>query len=157
MDEERSSGWWNENREDDGRPVEDPGAGARVGTEEGMPAPIDIRDTYGNAAPSVGNARGTDVADVEMPEGGPYPLPERLDRPFAAAPPGVTPGEPTRDPSLSRAVDMANAGLDPAAQGFDRSAEGPPPGPLGPDVKEQPAGAEGEPAGQYGSSGSPTG
>lgn len=154
MDEQRAPGWINEPREDDGRPIEDPGEGARVGEDEGLPAPIDIRDTYGNAAPGVGNARGTEAADVEMPEAGPYPLPEVVERPFAAAPPGAMPGQPTPDPSLSRAVDRAAAGIDASADGFDRAAEGPPPGPLGPDAALEDADAEGEPAGQYGSSGS---
>lgn len=156
MDERRRTGWLSENRTDDDRPI-DHDAGLHLGDEEGMPAPVDIRDTHGNAAPAVGTGLGTDVADVDLPDGGPYPLPDQLERPSPAVPPGTPLMEPTRDPSLSRAVDVANAGLDPGQLGFDRAAEGPPPGPLGPDVEAQPADAEGEPAGQWGSSGSSTG
>jgi hypothetical protein len=146
MDEEQERGWADEARHDpDGGPI--------TVKDEELPAPVDVRDTYGNAGQSVGDARATVAVDVDMPEGGPYPLPDVVERPFAAQPPGAV-RQPTVDPSLSRAVDRAAAGLDPAAQGYDRSNEGPAPGPLDPDAEVEDADAGDQPAGQYGSSGS---
>jgi hypothetical protein len=74
------------------------------------------------------------LTEVEMPEGGVHPPPDMIERPHAP-PRGPGHHELTRDPSLSRAVDRADEGLDPAAAGYDRSIEGPAPGPLEPDAE----------------------
>ena len=122
--------------------------------DEPLSAPIDTRDAYGNAGPALSDP----TVDVELePEvddalGGPYPLPSVIERPHTATAPGSAPHQPTRDPSLSRAVDREAAGLDPAAAGFDRSGESSADGPLDPDVEQQPASDE-HPAGTWGSSG----
>jgi hypothetical protein len=144
MNDERS-GWPDEDRHDSD-------VGPTTGKDEEFPAPVDLRDTYGNAGVAVGDAAATTAVDVDMPEGGPYPRPDRTQRPFAPAEPGAV-RQPTVDPSLSRAVDRAAAGLDPEAQGYDRTIEGPPPGPLDPEAEVEDADAGDEPAGQYGSSG----
>jgi hypothetical protein len=116
------------------------------------PPPVDLRDTYGNAGPAIGDAEATGLLDVPDQPGGPYPPPSVVERPHASLPPETISAEPTRDPSLSRAVDRAAAGLQPEAAGYDRSIEGPPPGPLDPAAEEQPAEAEDQPGGQWGSS-----
>ncbi|CAN5650906.1 hypothetical protein BH23CHL7_BH23CHL7_02030 [soil metagenome] len=90
--------------------------------------------------------------DVELPEGGVHPPRAFIERPHDPSV-GLGPSELTRDPSLSRAVDRAHDRLSPEAVGYDRTAEGSSPGPLGPDAKQQPADAEDEPGGQWGSSG----
>ncbi|HUG47883.1 MAG TPA: hypothetical protein VMP67_05665 [Candidatus Limnocylindria bacterium] len=118
-----------------------------------VPPPEDLRDEYGNAGPAVGDAVPAGVIDVREAPGGPYPAPNVVERPHTAQTPETFSGEPTRDPSFSRAVDRAAAGLATDSAGYDRSMEGPPPGPLDPDVEEQPADAESEPGGQWGSSG----
>lgn len=117
------------------------------------PPPEDLRDEYGNAGPAIGDAVPAGVIDVREAPGGPYPAPNVVERPHMTQRPGTFSGEPTRDPSLSRAVDRETAGLDAAAAGYDRTIEGPPPGPLDPNLEEQPADAESEPGGQWGSSG----
>jgi len=117
------------------------------------PPPEDLRDDYGNAGPAIGDAVPAGVIDVREPAGGPYPAPSVTERPHVSRRPGTFSREPTRDPSLSRAVDRETAGLDAAAAGYDRTIEGPPPGPLEPDHEEQPADTEGGPGGQWGSSG----
>ena len=53
------------------------------------------------------------------------PLPEHVERPHAARPPGAP--QPTLDPSLSRAVDRAAAGSDPRDAGYDPEGYGPAP------------------------------
>jgi hypothetical protein len=146
MDEKRTEGWYDEPR------GEDAGEGPTTSRDEAAPVPVDLRDTHGNAGPAIGNAAASVTVDVEMPDAGPYPLPDQVERPFRAQPPAA-PTPATADPSLSRAVDRAAAGLDPAAAGYDRSAEGPTPGPLGPAVDEEDPDAGPEPAGQWGSSG----
>jgi hypothetical protein len=117
------------------------------------PPPEDLRDTYGNAGPAIGDAEATGLLDVPDQPGGPYPPPNVVERPHVSQIPETFSAEPTRDPSLSRAVDRAAAGFQPEAAGYDRSMEGPPPGPLDPAAEEQPADAEGQPGGQWGSSG----
>lgn len=117
------------------------------------PPPEDLRDVWGNAGPAVGSAVPTGVVDVREPEGGPYPLPNVVERPHISERPATFSGEPTRDPSLSRAVDRATAGLDAESAGYDRTIEGPPPGPLDPQADEEPPDAEHAPGGQWGSSG----
>ena len=95
------------------------------------------------------------VLDPEMPEGGPNRLPQETqyhDNSVTASRTGTI----TRDPSLSRAVDVEAAGGDPVALGMSTDDEIGHPGPLGPSDEDQPAAAENEPAGQWGSSGSPT-
>ncbi len=117
------------------------------------PPPEDLRDTHGNAGPAIGDARQAELPDVPDQPGGPYPPPNVVERPHTSQPSEALSSEPTRDPSLSRAVDRAAAGLQPEAAGYDRSMEGPPPGPLDPAADEQPAEAEDQPGGQWGSSG----
>ena len=118
-------------------------------------APVDTRDTYGNAGPALADP----TVDVELePEvedavGGPYPLPSVIERPHAASAAGSAPHQPTRDPSLSRAIDREAAGIDLAATGFARSTESPADGPLDPDVEQQPPSSDEHPAGTWGSSG----
>ena len=115
------------------------------------PPPVDLRDTYGNSGPAIGDATATGVADVPEREGGPYPMPDVTERPHTAQTPATASGEPMRDPSLSRAVDREAAGLSPEAAGYDRTMEGPPPGPLDPEADEESPDAGGQPAGQWGS------
>ncbi|HSH21413.1 MAG TPA: hypothetical protein VK992_02195 [Candidatus Caenarcaniphilales bacterium] len=146
MEEHKAPGWLGEDRS---RHDEGPA----TGDEEGRPAPVDLRDTYGNAGPAIGDAAATVAVDVDMPEGGAYPLPDEVQRPYQAQDPGSI-HQPTVDPSLSRAVDRAAAGLDPEAYGYDRTAEGAPPGPLAPDAPVEDADGGPQPAGQWGSSGS---
>ena len=82
-------------------------------------------------------------------------VPTGVRRPRAPSPPD--PPQVTRDPSLSRAVDAQAAGVDPEALGFDAGAgEAGHPGPIEPTAEELSPVAEDEPAGKYGSSGSPT-
>jgi hypothetical protein len=121
--------------------------------EETAPAAIDVRDTFGNTGPAVGDATTEGAVDVREPEAGPYPLPELVERPHVPETHATAPVQPTRDPSLSRAVDRAAAGLAPESAGYDRSIEGPPPGPLEPPVDEEHPASEGKPGGQWGSSG----
>jgi hypothetical protein len=92
------------------------------------------------------------VLDPEMPEGGPNRMPQEVeyhDNSVNASRGGTI----TRDPSLSRAVDVEAAGGDPEAIGMSVEGEIGHPGPLGPSAEDQPAAAKGEPAGQWGSSG----
>ena len=150
MEEKRSAGWWEEGTE----PQEDRSSGA---ADELEATPIDLRDTYASAGPGLGDSRPADELDVPEQPGGPYPLPEVIERPAAAQSPAKAAAQPTADPSLSRAVDRIAAGLDPEAAGYDTSALGPPPGPLDPAVEEEDADAGSQPAGQWGSSGSSPG
>lgn len=115
--------------------------------------PEDMRDTYGNAGPAIGDAVAAAEVDVAMPAGGPYPMPDVVERPHITQAPGTFSGEPNRDPSLSRAVDRASAGLTPEAAGYDRSSEGPAPGPLDPDGDAEGPDNEAQPGGAWGSSG----
>lgn len=118
-------------------------------------APVDTRDTYGNAGPALSDPTvPVDLEpEVEDAVGGPYPLPSVIERPHVDNTPGSAPHQPRRDPSLSRAVDREAAGLDLAATGFDRSTESPADGPLDPDVEQQPPASDEHPAGTWGSSG----
>ena len=76
-------------------------------------------------------------------------------RPLRATPAGTP--TITRDPTLSRAVDAEAAGVDLRAIGFgDTDGEAGHPGPIEPTAGDQSADAGGEPAGKWGSSGSPT-
>lgn len=124
-------------------------AGEDLGDE---PPPEDLRDTYGNYGPAIGEARQADLPAVPDQPGGPYPPTNVVERPHVSQTSETQSGEPTRDPSLSRAVDLAAAGMQPEAAGYDRSTDGPSPGPLGPDADAQPADAEDQPGGQWGSS-----
>jgi hypothetical protein len=137
--------------------IHDPGhdAGATLGrTQAGEdlasePPPEDLRDTWGNTGPAIGDA--LPVGDVD-----PGPVPGESDAARQGAADlkaGPLASEPTRDPSLSRAVDRAAAGLEPTDAGYDRSFEGQPAGPLGPDSDEVPPDADEGPGGQWGSSG----
>jgi hypothetical protein len=123
-------------------------------------APSDLRDAIAGPAdelrPSV--APDSDIGDgAELTRRGYTSEVATGDRrPWQAAEPGTP--TITRDPSMSRAVDVAAAGVDPAALGYgDVNGEIGHPGPLAPTAEEQSPQAEGEPAGKYGSSGSPTG
>lgn len=89
--------------------------------------PIDVRDEV-HAEPD--ELRSLPVVDGplpadERPAGTTYPLPEHVERPHAARPPGAP--QPTLDPSLSRAVDRAAAGSDPHDAGYDPEGYGPAP------------------------------
>jgi hypothetical protein len=95
---------------------------------------------------------GRPLRETEDPEAGPYPLPSVVERPHSTES-GLPSGALQTDPSLSRAVDRDEAGLDSAAAGYDRSIEGPTPGPLDPDAEQVPADASDKPGGQWGSSG----
>jgi hypothetical protein len=93
--------------------------------------------------------------DIDGDGGLDRPRPEDQRRQAAVAPDSAT--QPTRDLSLSRDVDLAASGTDPAAEhGMSDASEIGHPGPLGPDASDQPADAGGQPSGQWGSSGSPT-
>ncbi|MDP8905061.1 MAG: hypothetical protein M3N29_07070 [Chloroflexota bacterium] len=136
-------------------PGHDPGATTaqwQSGHEDAgdVAAPIDTRDTYGNAGP--GLARSDIDADIEIdePPAGPYGLPSVIERTHRAEPPGTMPRQPTRDPSLSRAVDRAAAGIGVEEAGYDRAAEGPAPGPLEPDAEQEPPLSKDLPGGQWG-------
>ena len=76
------------------------------------------------------------ATDALLPAGSPYSLPEEVEHPHRTPLTSAkrVPPQPTRDPSLSRAVDRAAAGAPVEEAGYDRSAEGPPPGPLDPDA-----------------------
>lgn len=139
----------------------DPGqeAGATTATtqagnaEEPAEIPDDVRDTYGNAGPGIGTATAKDpLLDVPEPPGGPYPPHSMIERPHAIPASTTIPPQPTRDPSLSRAVDRAASGLTPTDAGYDRSNDGPPPGPLDPPVEEEQPDSASRPGGQWGSS-----
>ena len=146
MDEKRQQGWWEEGTEPhEGRHSDDLG--------EAGPTPIDLRDTYGNATPGLGDHRAAADLDVGERPAGPYPLPEVIERPAAAQSPAEAAAQPMADPSLSRAVDRIAAGLDPEAAGYDVSSLGPAPGPLDPPAEEEDPDAGSQPAGQWGSSG----
>lgn len=120
---------------------------------ESKPAPEDLRDTYGDAGPSIGHAETEGAVDVEEPPTGPYPLPNVVERPYIAQTPSSLSGEPTRDPSLSRAVDIEAAGMDPRELGFEPAPRETGADALGPAVDELSPDAEPEPGGQWGSSG----
>ncbi len=127
-----------------------PQAGEDVRPE---PPPEDMRDFYGNAGPAIGDAAPVSAVDVPEPEAGPYGPGPRVERPHVSEQAPSVFHEPTRDPSLSRAVDRAAAGIEPDAAGYDRSIEGPPPGPLDAPADREAADAEDQPGGQWGSSG----
>jgi hypothetical protein len=117
--------------------------------------PADLRDQIEGPDEWLRPAHEVDdpLSDVRADGGLDQPLPEKQRRHMA-----VPPGTPqiTRDASLSRAVDVQAAGGNPAALGMSGETEIGHPGPLAPDAESQPAAAEGEPAGKWGSSGSPT-
>jgi hypothetical protein len=95
------------------------------------------------------------LTDVRPDGGLDRPLPERQRRHAAVT--AQQARQVTRDTSLSRDADMQAAGGDVlAVHGMSDPSEIGHPGPLGPDASDQPADAEGEPAGQWGSSGAPT-
>jgi hypothetical protein len=120
------------------------------------PKPADLRDEIQGPSdwlqPAV--AGNDDLADVTADGGLDVPRPEDQRRP-AFEPGQIT--QVTRDPSLSRAAELRAAGVDPEdVHGMSDPSEIGHPGPIAPDAADQPAAAEGEPAGQWGSSGSPT-
>jgi len=95
------------------------------------------------------------LMDVEADGGLDRPLPERQRRHAAVTPEQAR--QVTRDASLSRDADIQAAGGNALmSHGMSDPSEIGHPGPLGPDASDQPADAEGEPAGQWGSSGGPT-
>ena len=123
--------------------------------------PSDLRDaiegTYETLRPAVEPRDELAHVDEKHLREGTYTteVPTGIRRPRAPAPAGSP--QVTRDPTLSRAVDAEAAGLDPAALGFgERDGEAGHTGPLVPAAEDQEPAAEGEPAGKYGSSGSPT-
>lgn len=73
---------------------------------------------------------GPPVEDAERWHEGAIFEPEKAAQPS----PGAA-VQPTPDPSLSRAVDRADAGLAPDDAGYDRSNEGPAAGPLDPEYR----------------------
>jgi hypothetical protein len=143
--------------------TEPPDAIQRIDADDPQPQrtpgmPSDVRDeierTEAALRPAV--TPQTPIADVDEDFGraGTYTTeyPTGVRRPHAAEPAGAP--QVTRDPSMSRAVDAAAAGLDPRALGFDDSdGEIGHPGPLAPDVRDESPLSEDEPAGKYGSSG----
>lgn len=119
------------------------------------PVPPDLRDQIEGPDDWLRPANDVDdpLFDVKADGGLDRPLPEDQRRQMAV-PPGTR--QIARDPSLSRSVDVEAAGGDPEALGMSAGNEISHPGPLDPDVNEVPAAAENEPAGKWGSSGSPT-
>jgi hypothetical protein len=148
-----------ENEQDHDAYGPDPGQEAGATTEPAqigeapaeVPPPEDLRDTYGNTGPAVGDAVAAGEMGVALPEGGPYPMPTVVERPHTAQRPQTFSAEPNRDPSLSRAVDRAAVGLTPEDAGYDRSIEGPAPGPLDPEAHEDAPDSENQPGGAWGS------
>ena len=124
--------------------------------------PVDLRDeierTEAALRPDVEPLDPLADVDEDYNRAGTYTteLPTGVRRPYAPREPN--PPQVTTDPTLSRAVDAQAAGVDPVALGFDEDVHGEAgrPGPLEPSAAEQSPVAEGEPAGKYGSSGSPT-
>lgn len=122
---------------------EEPRAGEDRAPE---PLPEDLRDTWGNRGPAIGDA--TPAGDVDL--GDAATTSDAAREGAAKLRDGPLANEPTRDPSLSRGVDRAAAGLEPADAGYDRSFEGEPAGPLGPDADEVPPDSDEGPSGQWG-------
>jgi hypothetical protein len=135
MSDRRSTEWYGPD------PGHDGGHGPAIEQsgqdEEPVVTPEDVRNTL----------------DVPEPPGGPYPPHSAIERPHAIPAPTTIPIQPTRDPSLSRAVDRAASGLAPEDAGYDRSNDGPAPGPLDPPVGEERPDSVEHPGGQWGSSG----
>jgi hypothetical protein len=122
--------------------------------------PPDLRDEIERSEPSQPSVETDDPlhhVDEDYSRPGTYTteLPTGVRRP--RAPQEADAPQVARDPTLSRAVDAQAAGVDPAALGFDSVAgEAGHPGPVEPAADELSPVAEDEPAGKYGSSGSPT-
>ena len=76
--------------------------------------------------PGAGGLRERQLDEVEIPEGGVYPMPSEIERTHAPAR-GLKPASLSRDPSYSRAVDRAEEGVPVEGAGYDRSIEGPSP------------------------------
>jgi hypothetical protein len=137
--------------------IHDPGHDAGATLEQtqagedlaAQPPPEDMRDMFGNRGPAIGDARP--VGDVPFADTA--GVNEHVRQDPVRARTRAPSNEPVRDPSLSRAVDRAAAGLEPADAGYDRAFEGEPAGPLGPAEDEVPADAEEGPSGGWGSSG----
>jgi hypothetical protein len=122
---------------------------------EGPPLEDEERWHDGALFDDSGRRRGEPAApltDVELPDGGVYPPQSAIEHPHATGA-GLRPASLSRDPSLSRAVDRAEEGLESEAAGYDRTIEGPSPGPLEPDASEAPADSDENPSGSWGSSG----
>lgn len=81
--------------------------------------PADLRDEIESESGDLrpGASGDTPLGTTHEPEGGPYPLPDRLERPHVAQPPGTP--QPTLDPSLSRPIDRRQAGIDPESSGYE--------------------------------------
>jgi hypothetical protein len=124
--------------------------------------PVDLRDEIEGSAdalrPAVEPLDSLADVDEDHNRSGTYTteLPTGARRPYAARQPN--PPQVTTDPTLSRAVDAQAAGVDPVALGFDADVHGEAgrPGPIEPTAADLSPDAEDEPAGKYGSSGSPT-
>jgi hypothetical protein len=136
--------------------IYDPAEDDSVARVEGAPMPADLRDDIPGPDDLLRPAVPVDdpvVQDVRADGGLDRPLPEEQ-RAWSAVAPGTP--QVTRDTTLSRAVDAEAAGVAPESMGMSSESEIGHPGPLAPDASEQPAAAEGEPAGKWGSSGAPT-
>src|SRR3954453_17005727 len=121
------------------------------------PKPADLRDQIEGPDDWLGPQAVPDDPLMAVRAGGGLdrPSPERQRRHAAVTPEQAR--QVTRDTSLSRDADIRAAGGDAlTVHGKSDPSEIGHPGPLGPDASDQPASAEGEPAGQWGSSGGPT-